>query len=407
MANINITLLAPTMKDNKDEAKAGPAERKRSGYDMLLFLSIVSMIIFIASAGIAAVYSLAFSSNTGIHWPYFAVMIGCSVYVLGSEIVSFMYHRRWLRPFYLISSIMMGAFFYMFMTAVAGGILLGAGAATGLVRSAGWFLWALRVFIIGGVAVPVLWGLVEGRFLLTKRVRVTLKNFRGKKFRIVLISDVHVGLLVGKHRLKRIKKVLRRERPDMIVSAGDLLDTNPRFLGYAVPLLREIASLAPSYAVVGNHEYYHGFEASKRFLTDDLGYTLLDNRSVIDRGTGVWVLGVDDPSSFESMDVYAKKIEELVSGIPPGSPIILVNHQPLHFRKSAEMGVGLMLSGHTHSGQMWPGGMLTKRIYREGDRGLNRVSDSYMYVCIGTGSWGPPMRVGAPSEIVVIDIEKG
>ncbi|MGA1866071.1 MAG: metallophosphoesterase [Thermoplasmatota archaeon] len=393
------------MKDNGDEVKTGSAGRERSRREALIFISIVSGIILAASAGIAAVYSLVLSPDTGIHWQYFAVMIAFSIYVLGTEVISFMHHRRWLRPFYLISSIMMGAFFYMFMIAVLVGILLGAGAAMGLVRSTEWFLWVLRVFIIGGVVVPVLWGLVEGRFLLTKRVRVPLKNYSGKKFRIVLISDVHVGLLVGKHRLRRIKKVLRRERPDIIVSAGDILDTNPRYLGYAVPLLREIASLAPSYTVVGNHEYYHGFEASKRFLAD-LGFTLLDNRSVLDRGTGIWVLGVDDPSSFESMEAYMKKIDELVSSMPPGSPVVLVNHQPLHFRRSAEMGVGLMLSGHTHSGQMWPGGLITRRVYRDGDRGLNRAGDSYMYVCIGTGSWGPPMRVGAPSEIIVIDIEK-
>jgi len=349
------------------------------------------------------VYSLIFSPDTNIHWQYFVTLIGMSLYVLGVEVVAFVYHTRLMRVLYMISTTLMGAFFYMFLTTVVGGLLLALGAVLGLINSTDWFLAGLRIFVAGGVLIPVVWGLVEGRFLLTKRIKVPLKGYRGKGFRIVLISDVHVGLLVAKHRLGRINRIIERERPDIIISAGDLLDTNPRFLRYVKPHLKKLTSMAPSYAVIGNHEYYHGFEESKEFLRE-LGFELLDNRSVIDDGTGVNFLGVDDPTSFASYDAYRKRIEELASEAPGTEPVIFVNHQPLHFRKAAEIGIGLMLSGHTHSGQMWPAGFVTKMIYKDGDRGLNRIGDSYLYVCIGTGSWGPPMRIGAPSEVVVLDI---
>jgi len=388
--------------NDKAAAKDIPV-RERSKYEALVFLSIVSTIILSTSAGIAAVYSLTFSSDTAVHWPFFAAIMGMSLFVLIVELVSFVHHKRWMRPLYFVSSTMMGAFFYMFLTTVVGGMLLAFGAVTGLVRNTEWFPIALRTFIAGGVIVPVVWGLIEGRFLLTKRVKVPLKGYRGDGFRIVLISDVHVGLLVAKHRLGRITRIMERERPDIIVSGGDLLDTNPRFLGYVTPHLKKIASLAPSYAVIGNHEFYHGFAGSKKFLKD-LGFELLDNRSVIDRGTGVSLLGVDDPSSFESYEAYRQRIEELVAAAPGNRPMILVNHQPLHFKKASELGVGLMLSGHTHSGQMWPAGFVTKWIFKDGDRGLNKAGDSYLYVCIGSGSWGPPLRVGAPSEVIVLDI---
>jgi predicted MPP superfamily phosphohydrolase len=382
---------------------AQESPNERSKFEALIFISIVSVIILSTSVGIGTVYSLIFSPGNGFHWQYIAVMIAMSLYVLGVEVVSFVHHTRWMRPFYMVSTTMMGAFFYMFLTTVVGGLLLLIGALTGLLRETEWFAPALRVFVAGGVMIPVVWGLIEGRFLLTKRVKIPLKGYKGKGFRIVLFSDVHVGLLVAKHRLGRIQRTIRRERPDIIVSGGDLLDTNPRFLGYVTPHLSSITSLAPSYAVTGNHEFYHGYAESKEFLKG-IGFDVLDNKAIVDEGTGVSLIGIDDPSAFESYDAYRRRIEELVSGAPKDRPIILLNHQPLHFTKAAELGVGLMLSGHTHSGQMWPAGFVTKAIFKDGDRGLNRVGDSYLYVCIGTGSWGPPMRVGAPSEVIVLDI---
>ncbi|MGA1848073.1 MAG: metallophosphoesterase [Thermoplasmatota archaeon] len=382
---------------------AGEEPKERSKFEALLFISIVSVIIISTSAGIGSVYSLIFSPTNGFHWQYIAVMAAMSVYVLGVEVVSFVHHKRWMRPLYMLSTTMMGAFFYMFLTTVLGGSLLLIGALTGLLRSTDWFAPALRMIVAGGVIIPVAWGLIEGRFLLTKRVKIPLKGYKGKGFRIVLFSDVHVGLLVAKHRLSRIERIIRKEKPDIIVSGGDLLDTNPKFLGYVRPHLEKIASLAPSYAVVGNHEFYHGNVESKEFLRS-VGFEVMDNRTVSDGTSGAVFIGVDDPTAFESYDAYREKIEELVSGAPKEMPVVLLNHQPLHFRKAAELGVGLMLSGHTHSGQMWPAGFVTKAIFKDGDRGLNRVGDSYLYVCIGTGSWGPPMRVGAPSELIVLDI---
>jgi len=382
-------------------AQEAPGERSK--FEALIFISIVSMIIMSTSAGIGTVWSFVFSPGNSFHWEYIAIMIVLSVYVLGVEVISFVHHRRWMRPFYMVSTTMMGTFFYMSIASVTGGFLLLIGALTGLLRGAEWFPWTLRFMVAGGVVIPVVWGLIEGRFLLTKRVKIPLKGYRGKGFRIVLISDVHVGLLVAKHRLSRIERMILRERPDIIVSGGDLLDTNPRYLGYVTPHLKRIASLGTSYAVIGNHEFYHGFEESKEFLRD-VGFEVMDNRTVIDKVTGVSIIGVSDPSAFESHDAYREKIEVLVSRAPKGRPLIFLNHQPIHFRKAAELGVGLMLSGHTHSGQMWPAGFVTKAIFKDGDRGLNRVGDSYLYVCIGTGSWGPPMRVGAPSELVVLDI---
>jgi predicted MPP superfamily phosphohydrolase len=142
---------------------------------------------------------------------------------------------------------------------------------------------------------------------------------------------------------------------------------------------------------------------SKDFLKK-VGFILLDNRVEEDAASGLTIAGIDDPSAFESFRDQGKKMEELIEKRIGNGLFVMVNHQPVHFKRAAEMGVSLMLSGHTHGGQMFPGGFITRMIYRDGDRGLSQYLDSYLYVCIGSGSWGPPIRVGAPSELVIIEI---
>jgi predicted MPP superfamily phosphohydrolase len=260
-----------------------------------------------------------------------------------------------------------------------------------------------REFGILAVLIPIIWGLIEGRFLFTKKVEVPLNNYDGKRIRIALISDVHLGLLVGKHGLRRIINNIRKNDPDIIVAAGDILDTHPKFLKHLKGMIKEIPSIATSYFVVGNHEFYHGYTDAKEYMAS-LGYKVLDNKVMKDKKSGIYFAGVDDPQAFKNYDEYGDKIDKLVEEVPEGKPLVFINHQPIHFRKSADKGVGLMLSGHTHAGQMFPSGLITNWIFKDGYKGLNRYNDSYLYVCIGSGTWGPPLRIGAPSEIVIIDL---
>jgi predicted MPP superfamily phosphohydrolase len=386
-------------------AEENRSENERQAFQALIFLGIVSTIILSTSILIGVVYSLIFSPDMKVRWYYIVALVGYSFYCLVIEFAAYVHHKKWMFPFYALSSTLVGAFFYMFLTTIIGGFALIVGLISGLNGSSG-FMLVLRTSVIIGVGLPIIWGLVEGRFLLVKKVKIPLKNYEGKGARIVLISDVHLGLLVGKHRMERIIRNIRKNEPDIIVAAGDLLDTNPKFLGQMEDLIGQLPKIAPTYFVVGNHEFYHGLTDSKEFLSG-LGFRVMDNRITKDKGTGLIVAGVDDPAAFENYESYREKIDELVIGAPEGKPLVLINHQPIHFRKAAEMGVGLMLSGHTHSGQMFPAGFVTKMIFKDGYKGLNKLGDSYLYVCIGSGTWGPPIRVGAPSEIVVIDLAKG
>ena len=118
------------------------------------------------------------------------------------------------------------------------------------------------------------------------------------------------------------------------------------------------------------------------------------------------MIGIHDPSAFKEGGEYAETLSSLIAKAEKNGIKILVNHQPLLFHKSAEMGIDLQLSGHTHAGQMWPFSLGTKAIFKEGYKGLNKWKDSYLYVCQGTGTWGPPLRIGTSSEIVILDLIK-
>ncbi|MFW3145460.1 MAG: metallophosphoesterase [Thermoplasmatota archaeon] len=378
--------------------------RERGAVAALTFISIVAVIVLSVSIFIGSMLSLLFTREGAVEWPYIAGMVGMTLFVIVVEIVTYMHHSRLLRPLYFLSSTLIGLFFYMFWASLVGGLLILLDLLIGLFSEM-IYLQLTRGLVILMIAGPVLWGLIEGRFLRVRRVTIPLQNYRGKGARIALISDVHLGLLVGEHRLGRIIRNLRRERPDVIISGGDLLDTNPRFLKRMEPILKELTSIAPSYAVIGNHEFYHGMADSKVFLRD-VGFDVLDRSEFEDTGKGFHISGVDDPSAFGSHEEYRKSIDGSFKTAPAGKGLVLANHQPMLFHRSADMGLGLMLSGHTHGGQMFPGGLFTRLIYKEGDRGLIKYKDSHLYVCLGTGSWGPPLRVGAPSEMVIINIRE-
>ncbi|MFO8050258.1 MAG: metallophosphoesterase [Thermoplasmatota archaeon] len=386
----------------KEGATITEKQRERGTLTAMMLISVISIMVISASVLIGSVYSILFSPGSTVQWQYITFMISMTLFIIFAEIIGHAYHGRTIQILYLLAALMMGAFFYMlFTTSIAGPILL-IGVATGW-NSNQLLMDVLRLFVLAGVVLPMVLGIIIGRVLRVRKVRIGSGEKDVKPIRIALISDVHIGLLVGKRRSKRILEKTRESEPDIIISAGDLIDTNPRSLSHIVPYLKELTSIAPSYAIIGNHEFYHGIMDSKEFLKN-CGFEVLDNRMKEDQETGLSIIGVDDPSSFRSYHQYEEVIEKLVRASKSRRPMILVNHHPLHFKRSAELGVDLMLSGHTHSGQMFPAGLFTRMVYREGDRGLYKYGESYMYVCYGSGTWGPPMRVGAPSEIAIIDL---
>ena len=257
------------------------------------------------------------------------------------------------------------------------------------------------IVMVGGTLLPVVYGLIDARFLRVRRLDLSLRKLRGRTVKIAFISDLHLGLLVGKRRMNRIISILRDERPDIIAIGGDLYDTRPGNIDHLNVLLSSFSEIAPTYAVTGNHEFINGVDECVSSM-EGLGMTVLRNRMVVDEGTGLQVLGVDDSSGQSAFAPERYELSDFAEDLDRDRSAVFLNHAPLDFKKAASLGIGLELSGHTHGGQLWPIGHVTKLIYRDGDWGLRRKGNSYLYVSKGGGTWGPPLRVGAPPEITIL-----
>lgn len=215
---------------------------------------------------------------------------------------------------------------------------------------------------------------------------------------LVTVSDLHLGTLIGRRWMARLVGQVDALKPDLVMVAGDLVDGEVGRLKGVLPVLQTLRAPLGVWAVTGNHEYYAGLERSVRLLRD-AGYTVLRDewREV---APGLVLAGVDDLTARRQNGRLDRPVERTLEGRPPGATVLL-SHSPLQAEVAAAGGVGLMLSGHTHNGQIWPFNYAVRSTYRLMG-GRYDVRGMTAIVCRGTGTWGPRMRLWRPGEILRI-----
>lgn len=237
-----------------------------------------------------------------------------------------------------------------------------------------------------------------------KRVEVSLDSGGrlSHPVRMVCMSDLHLGYLNRRAELARWVHLVNKERPDVVLIAGDLIDRSLRPL-LAEDMAAELRRIeAPVYACMGNHDGYAGHflgtEAVKHFFAE-AGIRLL-NDSVAEV-EGLTVVGRADRSSVRRLP-----LKELAGQVPdsPNRYLVVLDHQPYNLEEAEETGVDFQFSGHTHRGQFWPLSWLTDAIYECSWGSLRKGTTSY-YVSSGLGIWGPACRIGTQSEYVVVTIK--
>ena len=197
--------------------------------------------------------------------------------------------------------------------------------------------------------------------------------------------------------------MLFKEKPDIIVSTGDLVDMSTDHSAAFISQLSALHSRLGKFAVYGNHETFVGLKKSRQ-LTESAGFTLLSNRGVTLDGV-INLFGVDDPSVAGRMQPGAHHPQEPTPKFSNALFTVLLKHQPVVTQNSTST-FDLQLSGHVHGGQIYPFGLLTRLVYRV-PMGLSRIADkTWLYVSYGTGTWGPPMRVFAPPEITLFELRR-
>ncbi len=292
--------------------------------------------------------------------------------------------RAAAKPWLLVGYVWFGFATYLLLGAIGAHLAVVCGVDP---RAAA--VWA------GGLAIGVvILGLLNvARGAVVRRVKVPLGKVKAP-YTIVQLTDVHIGQIIGREFAEQMVRRVNALKPDAIVITGDLVDGLLSELRPHIEPLRQLRAKDGVFAVTGNHEYYWDPEPWLAHLRS-LGIQILRNENVT-LSNAITLAGADDSSAAED-------VPRAVAGADPSLPLVLLAHHPRTVAKAIAAGVDLQLSGHTHGGQLLPWGYLA-RLFDPKVAGLARYGSTYLYVSMGTGFWGPPLRVGTSCEISAITL---
>jgi len=219
-------------------------------------------------------------------------------------------------------------------------------------------------------------------------------------FRIVQLTDVHIGPILDQKFLRGLVEKTNAMKPDLVVITGDLVDGTPRIIGKEVAELGKLNSRYGSFFVTGNHEYYSGVDEWVSFL-DQLGIrTLMNERVQIgDKNTFFDLVGIPDTDAGRYSPSHEPNIPLALKDRDPEREAVLLAHRPEPIHKAAKAQIGLQISGHTHGGQMWPANLIAELVHPYSTGLHHHNLQTQIYVSRGAGFWGPPMRIAAPAEL--------
>ncbi|MFD9465177.1 metallophosphoesterase [Streptomyces sp. NPDC060027] len=260
--------------------------------------------------------------------------------------------------------------------------------------------------VVGGAAAAVAvgtvgygtYGVLRGPSV--KRVTVPLAKLprSAHGFRIAVVSDIHLGPLLGRGFAQKVVDTINSTQPDLIAVVGDLVDGSVKDLGPAAAPLAGLRARHGAYFVTGNHEYFSGAEQWVREVRE-LGIHPLENART--ELAGFDLAGVNDVQG--ESEGQGPDFGKALGDRDTTRACVLLAHQPVQIHDAVRHGVDLQLSGHTHGGQLWPGNLIAAAA-NPTVAGLERYGDTQLYVSRGAGAWGPPTRVGAPSDITVVEL---
>ena len=316
---------------------------------------------------------------------------------VAASLLAWRYTNLAVRVFYTIAAVWLGIASFCFLAACACWVLYGGARLAGLHPDRR----AFAGVFLGLALLASLYGVINAARTRVRRVTVKLPNlpesWRGRV--AALVSDIHLGQVRGYGFVRRIVAMLSHLRPDVVFIGGDVYDgTAAKVDELATPWSQLTAPLG-AYFVTGNHEEFTDPAKYLNALRNS-GVRILNNEKVdVD---GMQVVGVHfrDSASDASFRAILQK-----AAVDRNRASILLTHAPDRVGISAEEGISLQLSGHTHGGQFFPFTWITSRLYGKFVYGQQSLGNLLVYTSYGAGTWGPPLRVGTTPEIVLIQFE--
>lgn len=236
-----------------------------------------------------------------------------------------------------------------------------------------------------------------------KEIPITInKPSSIKELRIAFASDIHLGTIISNSRLQTLVSLINDAKPDLIIFGGDILDEDlkPVIVNNLGELLVQLKSKYGVIAVPGNHEYIGGIDNAIAYLESHNITVLRDDVFTIDTIT---FIGRDDRRKYSFTGIHRATLESLLKKVDTQGPVIVIDHQPIARHKTASLPIDVILSGHSHHGQLFPFNFITKIIY-DMSWGYTKIENTHIYVSSGFGTWGPPIRTSSWSEIVLFTL---
>ncbi|WP_418223656.1 metallophosphoesterase [Clostridium isatidis] len=266
------------------------------------------------------------------------------------------------------------------------------------------YIYAIIIFFTL-YAILALTGTFNASFSKIKNYEIIIDKYIKEPINIVMISDIHLGNIIRNKRLKKMVQTVNSLNPDIIAIAGDIVDSNitPFTERNMAEEFSHLKSKYGTYAVLGNHDLMtKSIDKIIKILSENKVTVLRDDAILIDNY--FYIIGRDDIT----IKLYTKKnrkpLIDITKNLDNSKPLILIDHNPKDIKESYNANIDLQLSGHTHKGQISPLNFVTKRAF-EIDYGHLQKNNFNVIVSSGYGTWGPPIRLGSKSEIVVIKLK--